>query len=59
MSKNDDEAKSGCAYNELLIYGRVNRLNKILARYELYKMVIELPGDIVEGGIFKGAGLFY
>ena len=55
----DNEAKSWEAYNDLLLYGGVDRLNKILARYELFKMIVELPGDIVEGGVFKGTGLFY
>jgi len=45
------------AYNQLLLYGDSGRLCKILARYELYKMTIDLPGDIVEGGVFKGAGV--
>ncbi|MFH1642452.1 MAG: TylF/MycF/NovP-related O-methyltransferase [Nanoarchaeota archaeon] len=31
------------------------RLSKILAHYELYKRVLDLPGDIVECGVFKGA----
>jgi len=55
----DNEAKSWDAYNDLLLYGDVGRFGKILARYELYKKIVELPGDIVEGGVFKGAGLFY
>lgn len=47
------------AYNNFLLYGEVDRFSKILARYELFKKIIELPGDIVEGGVFKGTGLFY
>jgi len=31
------------------------RLSKIMAHYELFKMTQELPGAIVECGIFKGA----
>ena len=31
------------------------RISKILAHYELYKMVIDIPGAIVECGVFKGA----
>lgn len=30
------------------------RISKILAHYELYKLVIDIPGAIVECGIFKG-----
>jgi hypothetical protein len=33
----------------------ITRISKILAHYELYKKVIDLPGEIVECGIFKGA----
>ena len=51
--------RSWDAYNDLLLHGDVDRFTKLLARYELYRMVIELPGDIVEGGVFKGAGLLY
>lgn len=31
-----------------------NRISKILAHYELYKMVSDIPGAIVECGVFKG-----
>lgn len=31
------------------------RMAKMLAHYELYKMIIDKPGDIVEMGVFKGA----
>jgi len=33
------------------------RLSKVLAHYELYKMVLDLPGAVVECGVFKGASL--
>jgi hypothetical protein len=35
----------------------VARISKMIAHYELYKMVINLPGSIVECGVFKGASL--
>lgn len=47
------------AYNSLLLNGGLDRLTKLLARYELFKRVIDLPGDIVEGGVFKGSGVLY
>lgn len=47
------------SYNEFLLHGTVDRFSKILARYELFKRIICLPGDIVEGGVFKGAGILY
>jgi hypothetical protein len=31
------------------------RIGKLLAHYELYKKVINLPGSIIECGVFKGA----
>jgi len=34
-----------------------SRINKLLAHYELYKMIVDLPGDIFELGVFKGASL--
>src|SRR5688572_3922137 len=33
------------------------RLGKVLAHYELYKRVVELPGQVVECGVFKGVSL--
>lgn len=34
------------------------RFGKFLAHYELYKMIINLPGAVVECGIFKGNSFF-
>jgi hypothetical protein len=47
------------AYNNFLLEGHPDRFTKILARYELYKTIIALPGDIVECGVFKGQGLLF
>ena len=50
--------------NELQIYDRflrdtnVDRLQKILSRYELFKKILNVPGDICECGVFKGSGIF-
>lgn len=33
------------------------RLGNILAHYELYKKIIELPGDVIELGVFRGGTL--
>ena len=51
--------KSFDTYDSFLVEGRIDRFTKIFARYELFKMVIDLPGDIVECGVFKGSGLFF
>jgi hypothetical protein len=45
------------AYNTLLLSGESDRLRKILTRYNAYKQASALTGDIIEMGIFKGAGL--
>lgn len=33
------------------------RLGNILAHYELYKKILDLPGDVIELGVFKGGSL--
>ena len=47
------------AYNALLISDDVERIRKLTIRYDLYRMVEDLPGDIIEAGVFKGAGFMY
>ncbi len=44
------------AYNFLLESNDIERVKKILVRYELYKLSQEIPGDILECGVFKGTG---
>ena len=34
-----------------------NRIAKQIAHWELYKKILEVPGDIIEVGVFKGASL--
>ena len=33
------------------------RMGNILSHYELYKKILELPGDVIELGVIKGASL--
>lgn len=47
------------AYNDLLWHGELDRFTKILSRYELFRHVIDLPGDVVECGVFKGHGVLF
>ena len=47
------------SYNEFLLHGEANRFAKMFARYELFQKIMNLPGDIVEAGVFKGAGVLY
>ena len=46
-------------YNNLLLSNDVNRIRKLIVRYELFKKSLSVPGDIVECGVFKGVGLIY
>jgi len=50
-----DVAKSFEYENNFYLTCNVTRIGKILAQYELYKMTINLPGAVVECGVFKGA----
>ena len=45
------------AFNHLMTCPDVERIRKLLARQELFKMSLDVPGDIVECGVFKGSGL--
>jgi len=45
-------------YDEFLAATGPDRLQKIFARYELFKLAQDVPGDIVECGVFRGSGLF-
>jgi len=45
-------------FGSFAIYTRRINMTRFLARYELYKMVQDLPGNIVECGVFQGDGLF-
>jgi hypothetical protein len=46
-------------YNQFSLWGDLDRYTKMLARYELFKLIADKPGDIVEGGVLKGSGLLY
>ena len=43
--------------NGFMLTSDVYRLGNILSHYELYKKIIDLPGDVVELGVFKGNSL--
>ncbi len=38
-------------------YSEKSRLNKILSHYELYKSITNIPGHILEFGVYKGASI--
>jgi hypothetical protein len=54
-----NDAEIWDAYNCLLLSHDVERIRKLIARYELLRMTIDVPGDIVECGVFKGVGFLY
>lgn len=44
-------------FNDFLLSKDIYVLSKMLARVELFKKIINVPGDIVECGVFKGTGM--
>ena len=46
-------------YNGLLLSADVDRIRKLIVRYELFKQSLSIPGDIIECGVFKGVGFMY
>lgn len=38
-------------------FSHPTRLGKALAQYEIYKLIVDVPGDILELGVYKGASL--
>jgi Macrocin-O-methyltransferase (TylF) len=54
--------ESGISFSEMLInypaFVRRRELTRLLADYDLFRMVMHLPGSIVELGVYLGAGLF-
>lgn len=43
--------------NGFYLTGNYKRTGRLLAHYELYKIISQIEGDIVECGVFKGASL--
>ncbi|NQY80248.1 MAG: class I SAM-dependent methyltransferase [Candidatus Caenarcaniphilales bacterium] len=52
-----DLAKSFDYENGFYYTCESRRIAKIIAHYELYKKIINLPGDVIEFGVFKGNSL--
>lgn len=46
-------------YNQFALWGELDRYTKMLARYELFKLIADKPGDLVEGGVLKGTGVLF
>ncbi len=45
------------AENTFFLRGKVGRMGKLLAHFELYRQIIDMPGAVVELGVYKGASL--
>ena len=45
-------------YDLFLKETNTGRLQKIIAKYEIFKNIMDVPGDICEFGVFKGSGIF-
>lgn len=45
------------AENSFYHLSDVTRIAKLIYQYEIYKMIKNIPGDIVEFGVFKGSSL--
>jgi hypothetical protein len=53
----DDTMDPWVAENVFYLRSPVSRLGKLLAQYEIYKMILGVPGAVVECGVYKGASL--
>ena len=54
-----NENKIWESYNNLFLSADVSRLRKIISRYELFKKTVNVPGDIIECGVFKGVSFLF
>ena len=46
-------------FNSLILSSDLERIKKLLVREKIFQETIEIPGDIVECGVFKGTGVIY
>lgn len=58
MSDQYDETKAFDYENGFYLTAPIMRMSNILSHYELYKKIVELPGDVVELGVYKGGSFF-
>ncbi len=47
------------AYHHLILSPDQHRIRKLIARYRLFEMALNVPGVIVECGVYKGIGLVF
>jgi len=53
-----DATKAFDYENGFYLTAQITRMSNILSHYELYKKIVELPGDVVELGVYKGGSFF-
>ena len=46
------------SFNSFIFSSDTKVLGKLVARTNLFNMIIDVPGDIIECGVFKGSGMF-
>lgn len=59
MSDLKDQNLLWDSYNNLLLGNDLDRIRKLAVRYDIFKMSMNVPGSIIECGVFKGAGWMY
>lgn len=52
-----DETKDFFYENGFYLTSKPYRMGNILAHYELYKKILDIPGGVLEAGVFKGGSL--
>ena len=57
LKKFVDNTNEWDLYNGFFLHNDIERLRKFLVREHFFKMSLEIPGDIVEVGVFKGTGI--
>ena len=55
MDELPDFGKPWVYENGFYLTASTSRMAKMIAQYELFKLTLDVPGDVVECGVFKGA----
>ena len=56
-NKNISEQKTYDDFNNFIFSNDIKIFGKLLYRHKFFEEVKDLPGDIVEVGVFKGSGI--
>lgn len=43
--------------NGFYLTSKISRMSNILSHYELYKKIVDIPGDVIELGVYRGGGV--